>query len=619
MRGVSLQSLPLGFRFRPTDEELIRHYLRNKINGNDSAVQVIKEVDVCKCEPWDLPDLSVIKGDDPEWFFFCPRDRKYPNGHRSNRATDAGYWKATGKDRMIKSRKNGTSKPGVIGMKKTLVFHRGRAPKGERTNWIMHEYRATEEDLDGSSPGQGAFVLCRLFRKQDEKANHSKYDEVEQTGLSSSTSKSSPDDNMSSDALQGTTTTCVQVRRQQEVTWRSDDITSNGHFCPGGCSSDADNHSAEEAATEVHPQLAGDLVFEESTCEQVDCKVFSPLQMQMETEMGISIDALLYNDFGIDHNGTQFQDGTGEQDVSFDLLELHQNNVEYPCEESTIFTTSAVCNDTKMFGHTPLLTHGLPGNSYMEPSEIYHNMALEQKQTFLTYCQGQSSSDAPKHGMEDIGALYDNSMRQNVSSADSIIAPFYGSLKILEASNGQSSVANCGCEVGETGIKIRTRQPGNRSHPKDVFIQGNAPRRIRLETKLSLVSASSCKLVDSSSCVDDEGHGAESTSEAREVGIVSDEADSSHPSIVDHNCKTGSQVNRETSQVLNARHRVRTKQDGETGCCQIMSRAFSGIQPRLSRRNFSILHAVGICLIAILFIVSIGMWRCPTIVLSRVK
>ncbi|WOL09402.1 NAC domain-containing protein [Canna indica] len=139
-----------GFRFHPTDEELITHYLQPKVADSTFTATVIGELEFNKFEPWNLP-LNAKLGE--EWYFFCIKDRKYPTGLRTNRATDSGFWKATGKDREIHKRKT------LIGMKKTLVFYKGRAPKGEKTNWVMHEYRVEGKQ----SKFENAWVICRVF------------------------------------------------------------------------------------------------------------------------------------------------------------------------------------------------------------------------------------------------------------------------------------------------------------------------------------------------------------------------------------------------------------------------------------------------------------------------
>ncbi|KAF8780205.1 hypothetical protein HU200_001872 [Digitaria exilis] len=152
-------SLPPGFRFHPTDEELIIYYLKRKINGRQIELEIIPEVDLYKCEPWDLPEKSFLPSKDLEWYFFSPRDRKYPNGSRTNRATKSGYWKATGKDRKVNSHRR------AVGMKKTLVYYRGRAPHGSRTDWVMHEYRLDERECETDTGLQDAYALCRVFKK----------------------------------------------------------------------------------------------------------------------------------------------------------------------------------------------------------------------------------------------------------------------------------------------------------------------------------------------------------------------------------------------------------------------------------------------------------------------
>lgn len=84
---------------------------------------------------WSLKCAAKASMGEKEWYFFSMRDRKYPTGLRTNRATEAGYWKTTGKDKEIFRASR------LVGMKKTLVFYRGRAPRGEKSNWVMHEYR----------------------------------------------------------------------------------------------------------------------------------------------------------------------------------------------------------------------------------------------------------------------------------------------------------------------------------------------------------------------------------------------------------------------------------------------------------------------------------------------
>ncbi|KAM0941525.1 putative transcription factor NAM family [Dioscorea sansibarensis] len=161
---ISEQGLPPGFRFHPTDEELITFYLASKVfNGGIHGVDIM-EVDLNRCEPWELPDLA--KMGEKEWYFFSLKDRKYPTGLRTNRATNSGYWKATGKDREVRRTATGA----LIGMKKTLVFYRGRAPRGEKTKWVLHEYRL-EGELSCRHTYKEEWVMCRILHKSGDKKN----------------------------------------------------------------------------------------------------------------------------------------------------------------------------------------------------------------------------------------------------------------------------------------------------------------------------------------------------------------------------------------------------------------------------------------------------------------
>ncbi|GMJ09993.1 hypothetical protein like AT3G12910 [Hibiscus trionum] len=166
-----------GFRFHPTDEELVGFYLRRRVDKKPLRIELIKQIDIYKFDPWDLPKASMVGGES-ESYFFCKRGRKYRNSARPNRVTGSGFWKATGIDKPVYAQKSLPASQGhvCIGLKKTLVYYRGAAGKGTKTDWMMHEFRLPTDDnrnIGGAGFSNPKIVaheaevwtICRIFKR----------------------------------------------------------------------------------------------------------------------------------------------------------------------------------------------------------------------------------------------------------------------------------------------------------------------------------------------------------------------------------------------------------------------------------------------------------------------
>ncbi|KAF8404695.1 hypothetical protein HHK36_009583 [Tetracentron sinense] len=164
--------VPPGFRFHPTEEELLHYYLRKKVADEKIDLDVIRDIDLNKLEPWDIQEVCKV-GSTPqnEWYFFSHKDKKYPTGRRTNRATAGGFWKATGRDKIIYSSFR------QIGMRKTLVFYTGRAPHGQKSAWIMYEYRLDDSTTNTNTNTfdsmeemtyEDGWVVCCIFKKKNQ-------------------------------------------------------------------------------------------------------------------------------------------------------------------------------------------------------------------------------------------------------------------------------------------------------------------------------------------------------------------------------------------------------------------------------------------------------------------
>ncbi|XP_021839893.1 NAC domain-containing protein 2-like [Spinacia oleracea] len=164
-----------GFRFYPHDEELISVYLEPKIKCEILPKNLMHEVNIYKYHPSFLAEHLPPQGE-RDWYFFTSRDKKYKNGLRPDRKAGNGYWKATGADKEIRDKSNK-----IIGYRRSLVYYEGKPKVGDKTDWIMHEFR-----VEGPSKVHRNFptedigmrlddwVLCRIYKKEKKKASRPK-------------------------------------------------------------------------------------------------------------------------------------------------------------------------------------------------------------------------------------------------------------------------------------------------------------------------------------------------------------------------------------------------------------------------------------------------------------
>ncbi|KAM7478940.1 hypothetical protein LguiA_027153 [Lonicera macranthoides] len=163
-------NLPPGFRFYPTDEELVVHFLQRKASLLPCHPDVIPDLDLYPYDPWDLHGKAMAEGN--KWYFYSRRTQ--------NRITENGYWKAMGADEAIMS--GGGSKR--VGMKRYYMFYFGESPEGVKTNWIMEEFRlsdAASTSSTRSSKRRGAhskidyskWVVCRVYEHNCDDGNDS--------------------------------------------------------------------------------------------------------------------------------------------------------------------------------------------------------------------------------------------------------------------------------------------------------------------------------------------------------------------------------------------------------------------------------------------------------------
>lgn len=139
---------PVGFRFNPTDYELVTHFLRNRNIGKPTPSDAVKECDLYgKKEPWEIWEMfsAVDESRVVKQLYFFTKLKTYNNGRRIDRrvGSGSGTWK---KEHQMKT-------PGLVGVEKSRFSYENNDDKSSKSSsssssssgrngkWNMIEYK----------------------------------------------------------------------------------------------------------------------------------------------------------------------------------------------------------------------------------------------------------------------------------------------------------------------------------------------------------------------------------------------------------------------------------------------------------------------------------------------
>ncbi|XP_059632362.1 NAC domain-containing protein 83-like [Cornus florida] len=161
--------IPLGFRFAPTDQDLIIQYLRRKVKGESLSSDVIIEREIYDKSPWDVFQAKdpwhTTNKDKREFVIYAfTRLKKIGAKKRALRRVGCGTWDGQTQSENIYNRQKQ-----LIGVKKMLVFEANvnthECSIMPRGHWIMHEYSLDGVSLDGlGKEGDRDYVVCKIKR-----------------------------------------------------------------------------------------------------------------------------------------------------------------------------------------------------------------------------------------------------------------------------------------------------------------------------------------------------------------------------------------------------------------------------------------------------------------------